>query len=84
MALAPGPSWQESHPAVLGGVMLATAQGPTGGAVQSGVEGGYELMGRGQRVTADGAEEQRRRVAVVATEQNAAAWGGERGDLGPV
>lgn len=48
--------------------MLATAQGPTEGTVQSGVEGGYELMGREQRVTADGAEEQRRRVAVVVTE----------------
>ena len=41
-------------------------------------------MGREQWVTADGAEEQRRRAAVVVTEQNAAGWGGERGDLGPV
>ena len=64
--------------------MLTMVQDPTGGTVQSGVEGGHELMGREQWVTADGAEEQRRRAAVVVTEQNAAGWGGERGDLGAV
>ena len=64
--------------------MLTTAQGPTGGTVQSAVEGGHEPMGREQWVTADGAEGQRRRAAVVVTEQNAAGWGAERGDLGPV
>ena len=41
-------------------------------------------MGREQWVTADGAEGQRRHAAVVVTEQNAAGWGAERGDLGPV